>query len=335
MRVQSAPEKARLLELVDGFEDQPILMAVDLIADRFISGTPRRISREAPVLIVQQEKDEIVPGGGANAALNVRTLGGNPLPIGVVGDDDTGARLLDKLTGAGISTAGILVRPDYPTACKTRILGGARHTIKQQIVRLDLERPGPLSSNEEKSLVDYAMGHDFGVAVFSDYGLGTVSPHLMKAISKPSVLSIGDSRYRLAEFAGLWGATPNEDELESIEGAIDSAAARRLLQRLESDFLLITRGSSGMSLVTAQAVCQIPCSGSSQVTDVTGAGDTVIGTFALASSAGASPLEAALLANYAGGIVVHKSGTATLDRVELRNVIENDPIPRESLTWEE
>lgn len=334
MRVQPAPEKARLLELIDAFEDQKILMVVDLIADRFITGTPRRISREAPVLIIQQERDEIVPGGGANAVLNVRTLGGCPHPIGVVGDDQTGERLLEKLATAGISTDGILIRPNYPTACKTRILGGARHTIKQQIVRLDLELPGPLSANELKRFEDHARGLDCRVAVFSDYGLGSVDPGLLSRVSNHPILCLGDSRYRLDDFKGLSGATPNEDELESIEGAIDSAAAKRLRLRLEADFLLVTRGSSGMSLVLEDGVVEIQCSGSSQVVDVTGAGDTVIGTFALASSAGATPLEAALLANYAGGIVVHKSGTATLDRDELRTAVEGDPVPRETMRWE-
>ena len=327
------------MQLVDAFVDQPVLMVVDLVADRFITGSPKRISREAPVLILSKEGDELVPGGGANAALNVCALGGRPLPVGVVGDDDHGRELVASLQRHGIDVSGILHRQDYPTACKTRVLGGSRHSIKQQIVRFDVEEKRALADDErhtlEKAIADRVDG--CRVAVLSDYGLGTVDPAFVETIKRQGeLLCLADSRYRLSDFVGLEGATPNEEELESIEGPVGenaAAAARRLRERLDSRFLLLTRGSEGMVLVDDEGALEIPCHGSSQVADVTGAGDTVIGTLALATAAGASPTEAALLANYAGGEVVMKMGTTAVDAEELRAAIHSDDKPLKELVW--
>ena len=327
------------MQLVDAFLDQPVLMVVDLVADRFITGSPKRISREAPVLILCKEGDVLVPGGGANAALNVRALGGCPRPVGVVGDDDNGRELVDCLSQRGIDVSGILQRQSYPTACKTRVLGGSRHSIKQQIVRFDVEERRPLTEEErsifEKAIADRTDGCH--VAVLSDYGLGTVDPAFVETIKgRGELLCLADSRYRLSDFSGLDGATPNEEELESIEGPIAenaAAAARRLKERLDCRFLLVTRGSEGMVLVDDEGALEIPCHGSSQVADVTGAGDTVIGTLALATAAGASPTEAALLANYAGGEVVMKMGTTSVDAEELKAAIRSDDKPLKELEW--
>lgn len=325
--------------------DQPILMPVDLVADHFLSGRPKRISREAPVLILSYEGETLTPGGGANAVANVAALGGRPLPMGVVGNDQNGERLIEALSEADIPTDGILLRPDYRTPTKTRILGGGHHSIKQQIVRFDIEQKQDLSAAELE-----AFGNQLSrwqgearVAVLSDYGYGAVLPDLVPVVRK----SIGedgiilcDSRYRLHEFAGLDGATPNEEEAEALLGSPISdsqekllATGARLLDQLGARFLLITRGSFGMCLFDHQGLVQIPVHGTDEVADVTGAGDTVISSFALGMASGATPLEAALLANYAGGIVVMKRGTATLSRRELELAITTDPEPRESLRW--
>ena len=146
------PDAARLLELIDGFAEQPILVLGDLVADRFIRGTPKRISREAPVLILRHDGEELVPGGGGNAVANLHALGGRPLPVGFVGDDEAGRALLDLFASRGIPIDGILVRRGYRTACKTRVLAGARHAIKQQVVRFDVEDPLPLSGAERAEL---------------------------------------------------------------------------------------------------------------------------------------------------------------------------------------
>ena len=336
----AAPETARLLELIDGFARQPVLVLGDLVADRFIRGTPKRISREAPVLILRHDGEELVPGGGGNAVANLHALGGSPLVVGVVGDDEPGRALLRWFEERGIPVDGILVRRDYRTACKTRILAGARHAIKQQIVRYDIEDPRPLSPVErtelERRLRDRAPRAR--VFVLSDYGLGAGDPALAAQLGRPGspLLRIADSRHRLAELVGLDGATPNEEELEALEGEEGPILerGRRLRARLGVRFLLLTRGGNGMILFEQDRAVAIPVHGTDQVADVTGAGDTVLGTFALAAAAGATPLEAALLANYAGGVVVMKSGTATLGPDELRAAVESDARPLQELRWE-
>jgi rfaE bifunctional protein kinase chain/domain len=333
------PDAARLLELIDGFAEQPILVLGDLVVDRFIRGTPKRISREAPVLILRHDGEELVPGGGANAVANLHALGGRPLPVGFVGDDEPGRALLDLFARRGIPIEGILVRAGYRTACKTRVLAGARHAIKQQIVRLDVEDALPLTDDERAELERRLVQRSTRCRVFvlSDYGLGAAEPALaMRLAPRDGLTRIVDSRYRLGDLSGFDGATPNEEELESLEGEEGSILERgqRLRGRLGVRFLLLTRGSHGMILFVDGAAASIPVHGTDQVADVTGAGDTVLGTFALAVAAGAEPLEAALLANYAGGVVVMKMGTATLGRDELRAAVRADPRPLQELRWE-
>jgi rfaE bifunctional protein kinase chain/domain len=339
------PTSARLLELVDRMAGQPVLMLVDLVADRFITGTPKRISREAPVLILRYEGETFSPGGGANAIANVAALGGHPLPLGVVGDDDSGRALAQALARLGAPTDGILVHPGYRTPTKTRVLGGGKSSIKQQIVRFDVEDQVNLDAEARARFADQ-LARWRGrarVAVLSDYGYGAVAPELqagVRAALADGGIVLGDSRYRLGDFHGLDGATPNEEEAEALAGAAFDddperleRAGRELRQRLAARFLLITRGSRGMALFDGGASAHLPVHGTDQVADVTGAGDTVIGAFALALAAGATPLEAALLADYAGGVVVMKMGTATLTAEELRAAVRTDPAPREELRW--
>ncbi len=341
----AVPPAGRLLELIDGMASQPVPMLVDLVVDRFITGTPKRISREAPVLILRHDSTSTAPGGGANAVANVAALGGEPLPLGVVGDDEAGAELKRIFESRGIATRGILTRPGYRTPTKTRVLGGGRHTIKQQIVRFDVEDSVALTESDTRSLLRILEERAPcpRVAVLSDYGYGAVEPAILPRLRQalgPECAILGDSRYRLGELRGLDGATPNTEEAENllgrtIEGGVGALerGGRELLAALDARFLLLTEGSDGMSLVTASGAAHLPVHGTDQVADVTGAGDTVIGTFALALAAGATPLEAACLANYAGGVVVMKMGTVTLTRAELRAAVESDPAPLEALRW--
>lgn len=339
------PEADRLLELIQGMKGQKVLLIADLVADVFITGTPKRISREAPVLILALEEEKLVPGGGANAVANVAALGGQPLAIGVVGNDLRGRGLLEALDERGIDTSGVLVREDYRTPTKTRILGGARHSIKQQIVRYDVEDQVELHETELETMFETigSATSDLRVVVISDYGYGATSSfplQRLRAVLPKNCSVLCDSRHRLPELSGLDGATPNEEEAEAILGealgsepAEVAAAVQRLRKRLNLGFILVTRGSTGMVLATAEGTALLPTHGSDQVADVTGAGDTVIGTFALALAAGGSPLEAALLANYAGGEVVLKMGTATLDASELEHAVRIDPHPIDDLQW--
>ena len=344
-QVQVLPTTERLLRRIDAMAGQPVAMLVDLVADVFITGTPKRISLEAPVLILSYQGEKLTPGGGANAVANVAALGGRPLPLGVVGDDPHGLGLLAELAAQGVTTEGVLVRHGYRTPTKVRILGGGKHSIKQQIVRYDIEETLALTAADRDhftALLERWSG-EARVAILSDYGYGAVEPAMLPQVRDAlgeRATVIADSRYRLGEFVGLDGATPNEEEAEAFLGAAIGddpdrleEAGSGLRERLGARFLLITRGSRGMSLFRPKFSAHLPVSGTDQVADVTGAGDTVIGTFALALAAGADPLEAALLANYAGGIVVMKMGTATCSPEELRRAVETDLRPLKELRW--
>ncbi len=343
--VQVFPTAHRLLRLVDAMAGQPVVLLADLVADVFITGIPKRISREAPVLILSYQDERLTPGGGANAVANVAALGGKPLPMGVVGDDSHGQRLLRELQRLEVPIQGIAIRPGYRTPTKVRILGGGRHSIKQQIVRYDIEETLTLNAEERECFADFLARRtgEAKVAILSDYGYGSVEPGMlsqMRAALGERAILLADSRYRLGEFLGVDGATPNEEEAEAMLGEkIDDdperleAAGRCLRESLDARFLLITRGSRGMSLFKPELSAHLPVSGTDQVADVTGAGDTVIGTFALALAAGADPLEAAILANYAGGVVVMKMGTATCSPEDLKRAIESNPLPLKELRW--
>jgi rfaE bifunctional protein kinase chain/domain len=344
--------RERLLSLVEGMAGRPVLMLVDPVADLFVTGTPKRISREAPVLILRYDGEHLVPGGGANAVANVAALGGRPLPLGLIGDDPSGHGLVAELERLGVDVSGLRPRPGYRTPTKVRILGGARHSLKQQIVRYDVEQELVLGDDDRaahrRRIAAWRRELDEPprVAILSDYGYGGVEPPLAAELRRglgDGGTVVCDSRYRLADFAGACdGATPNEEEAEALFGgrlddeadpAVLDASGEALRRRLGVGFLLVTRGSHGMSLFEAAGAAHLPVHGTDQVADVTGAGDTVIGAFALALAAGASPVEAALLANYAGGVVVMKTGTATLTRGELADAVAGDPVPLEELRW--
>src|SRR5687768_11439264 len=255
------PTPDRLLELISAMAGQPVLMLVDLVADRFVTGSPKRISREAPVLILRFESEILTPGGGANAVANVAALGGRPLTLGVVGDDESGRGLVSELWHRGITTEGIVVRTGHRTPTKVRILGGGKHSIKQQIVRYDIEETLALTGGERERFAEALerWSGEARVAILSDYGYGTVEPGLLPRIREalgPEAILVGDSRYRLGDFRGLDGATPNEEEAEALLGSTlddDPEGGRGLLDRLGARFLLITRGSQGMSLFEREA----------------------------------------------------------------------------------
>jgi D-glycero-beta-D-manno-heptose-7-phosphate kinase len=331
--------RAELQRVVVSMEGRRILALADLVADEFVHGRVERISREAPVLILTYEGADLRPGGGANAVHNMRTLGGWPIPVGVVGADDHGRRLRGLLKQAGVSVSHVLTESGYPTPLKTRVLGGGTHSTEQQIVRLDrvvqLPRRSRVHERLRQALAGY-RGRVDGVLV-TDYGIGLVTPGLVRAAVRfareRGVPVTIDSRHALLSFRGMTAVTPNEPEVEAAIGVRIGHDRRRLemagaelLSRLRTRAVLITRGSDGMSLFeVGQPPRHIPVYGTDQVADVTGAGDTVIATFTLALAAGATPLSASLLANYAGGIVVMKRGTATVSAAELLRAIAEDP----------
>jgi len=336
-----AERKERLLALVDGFSSRRVLVIGDLIADEFIYGEIARVSREAPVLILRYDATEIVAGGAGNAANNVAALGGRARLVGLVGGDPEGRRLLASFD-RGVDRSPIIRAREYRTPVKTRILAGGVHAARQQVVRIDRESGWPLDERVSRVLAaKIGPALDACDAVLlSDYGSGLVTPALAdtvrrlvsKRARRRAIPVLLDSRYRLLDFRGLTTCTPNESEVEQVLGASikDDAAAleragRTLLRRTGMQAVLVTRGSRGMALFQPkQPTSHIPIFGSDEVTDVTGAGDTVIATFGLALAAGASFYEAARLANYAGGLVVMKRGTATVSARELSDAVISD-----------
>ena len=318
-----------LRPIIDRFKGKRIVVLGDLVADVFVYGEISRISREAPVLILNHRETQIVPGGGANAIHNLWALGAKPLPVGIVGDDTEGRQLLNYFLNLGIDTGGISVAKSYRTPSKTRILAGAVHSQRQQIVRID--SGSPLEEDEddknrhrvEQKLKRVLRNAD--ALLVSDYGYGLINPALVSRVRTHSMPATIDSRFSLMSFSGMTAATPNEPEVEaalSMTIGNDAKklewAGRTLLRKLKHDALLITRGKDGMALFErGRKTTHIPVHGPDEVADVTGAGDTVIATFTLALAAGASYDEAARLANVAGGIVVMKYGTRPVTLEEL------------------
>lgn len=310
----------------------------DIVADRFIYGTPKRISREAPVLILRQYRDDVLLGGAGNAISNIHALGGLPMPVSVLGTDTASDTLVARLAACGVECGGILRTDRYATPTKVRILGGMPHASRQQIVRYDIEDKFVMTEEEAQSFANVlrdaiGMSH---AALISDYGYGVVRPNVVESLTRYArgkAVTL-DSRYDLLDYPGVTAATPNEEEAAAAAGTSlwngeeekIGQVALTLQQALDSDAVLVTRGSRGMCLLERNAVepLLIPVYGTDQVADVTGAGDTVIATFTLALAAGASFAESAKLANYAGGIVVMKMGTATVSNEELRHAIDRD-----------
>jgi rfaE bifunctional protein kinase chain/domain len=327
----------RLREVLGRFRGRRILVLADLVADEFLYGRVERVSREAPVLILQYAGTDVRLGGGANAVHNIATLGGLPLPLGVVGKDDHGRRLRELLRRQGISTARVMVEPGYVTPVKTRILAGGVHSTKQQMVRIDKETHLPSASGARRRALAFLkrLPPSVDAILVSDYGFGLLEPGLVQAAiaagKRRGIPVTVDSRFGLLRFRGMTAVTPNEPEVEGALGVrigtsarTLESAGRRLLGRLHTEAVLITRGSDGMALFEpGRPTHHIPIYGTDQVADVTGAGDTVIATFTLALAAGASPAEASLLANLAGGVVVMKRGTATVSLAELQQAAQS------------
>jgi len=335
--------KEHLLGVVDRMAGTRVAVLADLVLDEFLYGEIARVSREAPVLIIEHRRMDAMPGGGANAANNLRALGGCPVPIGVVGDDETGRRLRSLLDAVGIDTSRILQVPGYETPCKSRVLAGLPHSRPQQVIRIDrgAARSVPAetaaaAAETATALLSAGRGEgEEGIRglLLSDYGFDLVTPEssaaLLREARRLNVTVSCDSRHRLRGFRGATAVTPNLEEAEELLGIrLDDAGARleeagrELLHTLGSQAVLITRGSRGMTLLEdGVKPFDIPVFGADQVADVTGAGDTVIATFTLALASGATFRLAATLANVAAGLGVMKRGTATVTPAELKTAI--------------
>ncbi|HXM48610.1 MAG TPA: PfkB family carbohydrate kinase [Pyrinomonadaceae bacterium] len=323
----------RLAKIVEGFLGKRIVVIGDAIADQFIYGEISRVSREAPVFILRHEHTETTPGGAGNCAANLAALGAKVELISVLGSDEPGKILYSKLREAGVGCDGVTVSADRRTTTKVRVLAGQIHSTRQQVIRIDYDNEPDFSPELKEVLSADITRLSTGAeaVIISDYNYGVANPEtaeLVRAAVGPTVPVLVDSRFRLSIFSGFSSATPNEDEVEQLLGvkhadpAALESAAEQLRQLLGYKAILVTRGGNGMTLIEADtAPLHIDAVGSRQPIDVTGAGDTVIATYALALASGASFAEAARLANFAGGLVVMKRGTATVSADELVSVI--------------
>ena len=318
---------------VENFEKARVAVVGDIVADIYIFGKPNKLSREAPVIVVRYEGEKLVPGSAANTAHNLMTLGATVYPIGVVGNDPPGNAVIEFFDGPLARTDGIIVDESGHTVTKTRIMAGDLHTTKQQVIRIDREPVEPISRDVENRIVERleAIVPEVDGIIVSDYDYGVVCPRvaeLLRGVAGEKVVIV-DSHSRINEITGVSLATPNESEVEAATGIkIESdsdaiTAGQRLLDQTGNAALLITRGNRGMMLFERGVpVEKIPVCGGDEIVDVSGAGDTVAAAVTLGLVAGGTFLQAANLANFAAGIVVMKSGTATTTREEILRLIE-------------
>jgi rfaE bifunctional protein kinase chain/domain len=324
----------RLISIVRRFPRRRILVVGDSVADQFVYGAISRVSREAPVFILRHEHTETLPGGAANCAVNLASLGASVSLIGVAGDDEAGRGLVGKLNAAGVDCSGLVISDKLRTTTKVRILAGQLHSTRQQVIRIDYDgqplNDADLRERLRECVLEQTRAAD--AVIISDYNYGVADAEMATftrdAATARKVHVLADSRFRLSNFAGFTSATPNQDEVEQLLGkqlttpAHLEAAGEDLRDKLGYRALLITRGSQGMILFEeGVAPVHIDAVGAREPVDVTGAGDTVMAAYTLALASDSSFPDAARLANYAGGLVVMKRGTATITSDELENSI--------------
>ncbi len=330
--------REELLEVLDGFSDTTVAVAGDLLADLYVNARPVGLSREAPVMILKEESQWISPGGAANAACNVLALSGKVKCIGLVGDDMAGEMLRIELERRGADTAGVVKVSGAKTYTKTRVFAGDLHTVKQQVMRLDSEPADRMSEKVERSVVEAIRKAEAGAKAWliSDYDGDFLSEGVVSELSSliRKTISVLDSHRKLMELRGVTCATPNEAEAEwatgleitDDEGAL--AAGRKLEERMDADWVFLTRGNRGMVIIGREGEAfSVPIVGAADIVDVAGAGDTVAAVTALALAGGAEAPLAGILAAYAASIVCMKTGVETATPEEVRAAIREYPMP--------
>lgn len=332
-------ELQEFLAILESFSRLRVGVVGDLVADSYVYGIPCRLSREAPVIILRHEREEFFPGGAANTVSNLLCMGAKVQVVGMVGQDAEGDRLLCVLAELGAETGLVLRSRGWQTIAKSRILAGDYHTKKQQVLRIDRE-PDRRPTDEEIALVAERIREaapDVDAWIVSDYGYNLVGERILGAMREEAArgkVVVADSRYRIRECRGLTLVTPNESELLSAYGFEQSGVDRapgssiedlvadvggRLLRDLGSQGVLVTRGNKGMMLFEpGRAPVVVPISGSADIVDVSGAGDTVVSAVTLALAGRSSFLRAARLANVAAGVKVMKHGTRPVSSSEVR-----------------
>ena len=311
-----------------------ILIIGDMVADVYLKGNISRVSREAPVLVLEHAGEKVVPGGAANVVHNIATLGGQAFAVGLIGNDKAGSGLRDILNDKNVETTGLIVEENRPTITKTRIIAGGSATVSQQIVRIDQEMKSPILNQTEESFINILKQviDKIDAVVLSDYGSGMLSDKIrsfiIESCQEKNIKTIVDSRYDILKFEGVSFVKQNEAEAAKAVGfeltnedAVVTAG-KILLEKLQAEGIIISRGEQGMSLIQDNGeIHHIPVVDKSEVFDVSGAGDTAVAAFILAIASGAKPVEATKIANFAAGIAVRKLGTATVSNEELNEVL--------------
>ena len=316
--------KAKLLGFIERFRGKRILVIGDIMLDKYLNGDVSRISPEAPVPIVTVKNERFVPGGAANVACNIASLGGNAVMAGVIGKDEPGTLLMKELQERGIETSQVIVDRKKPTTQKVRVVAQ-----NQQLLRVDYEDAGNICHETEMELIKSVRKEIPGVdaLVVSDYAKGVITPELMKSIQSArnnKVLIVDPKPTHRSLYTEVSVITPNLKEAMEMapreESSIDGMG-NYLVNELKST-ILITLGEKGMALFQKDGKkTEIPTH-AKEVFDVSGAGDTVVAALALALSSGASVEQAAMIANYAAGVKVGKRGTASVGVEELRDALE-------------
>jgi rfaE bifunctional protein kinase chain/domain len=323
----------RLRALVPALAGRRVVVLGDVILDEYVVGRPTRVSREAPVLVLEFARRFWRPGGAGNPAFNIQALGSRADLVSTLGDDAAGRTLADELARAGLASAGVVVRSDSTTAAKTRLLA-EDSSSRQHIARLDYAAPWPDGSTRAamtENLRAAAEGAD--ALLLSDYKGGVVDATMVELARElgreRGILTTADSQGDLALFAGLDLVKCNQVEAEAALGRHLEApsdvdrAGRDLLELLGARYVVLTRGPAGLSAFERdRSATHLPAANRTEVFDVTGAGDTVIAVLTLALVAGASLAEAAQLANLAAGLVVRRLGVATVSPADLQAAID-------------
>lgn len=336
-------DKNKLKSIIQNLNKGRVLVIGDFAIDEMIYGQTHRISREAPVLILRHTHTNIILGGASNAAHNIAALDSRRVgAIGVYGNDYHGPILLNALEQAKIDVTGMIMDSSRATTTKTRISGSSTQSVTQQIVRIDREMNEPISSKVEAKIIDNINKNaaDFDAILLSDYGIGMMTDGVIeasiKAAKKNNIFIAVDAQKDLTRFKGVTVMTPNQPDTEKTVGYIINdqqtllKAGRDLLEKTLSEMVLITRGSDGMMLFERNGnISDIPAFNKTDVFDVTGAGDTVVGSFILGLCAGATGHDAAVIGNLSASIVVRHFGCATTNISELQENL--DSLDSESL----
>ena len=315
----------KLKTIISNFKNKKILVIGDLILDEFIWGQVSRISPEAPVPVVWVKDESFMPGGASNVANNINSLGGRAYMVGVVGNDDRAGILKGELEHRGVNVDGIFTDPERPTILKTRVIAH-----QQQVVRIDKEKTDPLKDKIVNRIINYIENviDEVDGLIVEDYGKGLITPKLLDKIvplakKKKKIIAVDPKEEHFSYYKGVTVLTPNNNEASRAVGfeikdkATLKKAGFELLKKLQSRIILITLGEDGMMVFEKDKSPKKIETIAQEVFDVSGAGDTVVSTYALSLIAGATPIQAAHIANCAAGIVVGKVGIAVVNQSEV------------------